>query len=74
MTRKELNIALAEQETNLRQWALDHGYKPRTVQQVVQRYIGTDREPRGRLTYKILRELSRTLGKEILPGILKDEQ
>jgi hypothetical protein len=73
MTRKELNIALAEKETNLRQWAIDHDYKPRTVQQVVQRYIGADREPRGRLTYKILRELSRTLGKEILPGILDNE-
>jgi hypothetical protein len=73
MTRKELTLLLAEKELSLRQWALEHGYNPRTVAQVVSRYTNTDRQPRGRMTHRILRELSQALGKEILPGILEDE-
>jgi hypothetical protein len=73
MTRKELNVLLAEQETNLSQWAKANGYQPRTVAQVVSRYLGKDRKPRGLTTYKILRDLSRMLGQEIIPGILEEE-
>jgi hypothetical protein len=73
MTRKELNVLLAERETNLSQWAKAKGYQPHTVAKVVSRYIGTVRQPRGRLTHAILRDLSRTLGQEIIPGILEDE-
>jgi hypothetical protein len=44
----------------------------RTVTQVVQRWAGNKKLPRGRLTFQILQDLSRVIGKEVLPGILAD--
>jgi hypothetical protein len=73
MTRKDLNVLLAERETSLRQWAIKNGYRPGTVTQVVNRYLSTDRKPRGRESYAILRGLSKDLGKEIVPGILQPD-
>jgi len=40
------------------------------VAQAVSRWSGKADLPRGRLTYRILRDLSRFIGKEIVPGVL----
>lgn len=55
-----------------RQWALAHGYGPRTVTQAVHRWAGRRDQPRGRLTHRILCELSRDIGREVVPGILAE--
>lgn len=55
-----------------RQWAIKHNYGPRTVTQAVHRYAGKTELPRGRLTFRILRELSKTIGKDIVPGVTKE--
>lgn len=67
-----IQARLVEQDSNFRQFALTHGYAPRTVTQVVSRYAGTQNLPRGRIGFCILLELSRTIGKEVVPGILKE--
>lgn len=73
MNKNQIRARLVEKGSSLRQFALAHGYEPRTVTQAVDRYAESDSLPRGRLTFRILRDLSRELGFEILPGILADE-
>ena len=70
MEKRQIQARLIERGSNFRQFALSHGYEVRTVTQVVQRWAGNKKLPRGRLTFQILRDLSRVIGKEILPGIL----
>ncbi len=70
MEKRQIQARLIERGSNFRQFALTHGYEVRTVTQVVQRWAGHNKLPRGRLTFQILRDLSRVIGKEILPGIL----
>lgn len=65
-----IHARLIEQGSNFYQFALTYGYKPRTVTQVVARWAGQHGEPRGRLTYQILRDLSKAVGYEIIPGVL----
>lgn len=72
MEKRQIQARLIESGSNFRQFALSHGYEVRTVTQVVQRWAGHDKLPRGRLTFQILRDLSRVIGKEVLPGILAD--
>ena len=72
MTKQEINSRLIGRETNFHRWALAHGYKPRTVGQVVDRWAGRPNPPLGRLSYRILQDLSREIGEEIIPGILQD--
>lgn len=72
MTKQEINSRLIERETNVHRWSLAHGYKPRTVGQVVDRWAGRQDAPLGRLSYRIMQDLSREIGSEIIPGILKD--
>lgn len=72
MEKRQIQARLIERGSNFRQFALSHGYEVRTVTQVVQRWAGNKRLPRGRLTFQILRDLSRVIGKEILPGILAE--
>lgn len=72
MEKRQIQARLIERGSNFRQFALSHGYEVRTVTQVVQRWAGHDKLPRGRLTFQILRDLSRVIGKEVLPGILTD--
>lgn len=76
MEKRQIQARLIECGSNFRQFALAHGYEVRTVTQVVQRWAGHDKLPRGRLTFQILRDLSLVIGKEVLPGILakSDEQ
>lgn len=72
MEKRQIQARLIERGSNFRQFALSHGYEVRTVTQVVQRWAGNNKLPRGRLTFQILRDLSRVIGKEILPGILAE--
>ena len=70
MNHNQIKARLMERGGNLSRFARQHGYLPRMVQQTVRRYADTQRRPRGILTYRILRDLSREIGQEILPGIL----
>lgn len=72
MEKRQIQARLIENGSNFRQFAISHGYEPRTVTQVVQRWAGHDSLPRGRLSFRILRDISRLIGKEVLPGILVD--
>lgn len=72
MKKQQIHARLIERDTNFRQWALTHGYEPRTVTQVVNRWCGRKDLPRGRLSYRILTDLSRDIGKEIIPNILRE--
>lgn len=72
MDKYQIHARLIEQKSNFRQFALNAGYEPRTVTQAVDRWAGKQELPRGRLTFRILKELSRTIGKEIVPGILHE--
>lgn len=72
MEKRYIQARLIERGSNFRQFALSHGYEVRTVTQVVQRWAGHDKLPRGRLTFQILSDLSRVIGKEVLPGILAE--
>jgi len=72
MAKRQIQARLIERDSNFRQFAISHGYAPRTVTQVVKRWAGHDTLPRGRLSFQILRDLSKLIGKEILPGILAD--
>lgn len=64
-----IQARLVEQDSSFRQFALEHGYEPRTVTQAVTRYAGRHDLPRGRLTFRILLKLSQTIGTEVVPGI-----
>ncbi|MEI7250289.1 hypothetical protein [Pectobacterium versatile] len=72
MNKRKILARLIERDSNFRQFALCGGYEPRTVTQVVSRWAGKTDLPRGRLTYKILRDLSVTIGAEVIPGILNE--
>ncbi|APV88258.1 hypothetical protein [Salmonella enterica] len=72
MNKYQIHARLIEQKSNFRQFAINGGYEPRTVTQAVDRWAGKQELPRGRLTFRILKELSRTIGKEIVPGILHE--
>jgi len=70
MKKQQIHARLIEQGSNFRRFALAHGYKSRTVTQAVERWAGSDDQPRGRLSFAILRTLSREIGREIVPGAL----
>lgn len=74
MNKHQIHVRLVEQHSSFRQFALSRGYKPRTVTQAVNRWAGSYEFPRGRLTYKILRDLSDAIGVEVIPGILGGEE
>ncbi|MCH5051180.1 hypothetical protein [Pectobacterium aquaticum] len=72
MNKRKILARLIERDSNFRQFALCGGYEPRTVTQVVSRWAGKTDLPRGRLTYKILRDLSVVIDAEVIPGILNE--
>ena len=72
MEKRHIQARLIEHGSNFRQFAISHGYEPRTVTQVVQRWAGHDTLPRGRLSFRILKDISKVIGKEVIPGILAD--
>lgn len=71
-TFRRVHAALVLKGYSYASWATERGYIPRTVVQVVHRYAGTKDEPRGRLTWKILCDLSAETGIELVPGSLKE--
>ena len=72
MNHRQIYARLIEKGSNFRQFALAHGYEPRTVTQVVSRYAGQRDLPRGRLSFQILQDLSREIGREVVPGALPE--
>lgn len=72
MEKRQIQARLIENGSNFRQFAMSHGYGTRTVTQAVQRWAGHDSLPQGRLTFCILRDLSKFIGEEVVPGILTE--
>ncbi|MEE1883177.1 hypothetical protein V0R55_23735 [Pseudomonas soli] len=70
MAKRQIQARLIERGSNFRQFALAHGYEPRTVTQVVQRWAGAEKLPRGRLSFLILQALSKDIDCELIPGLL----
>lgn len=70
MEKHQVRARLVERGSSYRQWAIVNNYQPRTVTQAVSRWAGKSELPRGRLTYRILRDLSQELGQEITRGVL----
>lgn len=68
----QIQARLIERGSNFRKFAISHGYEVRTVTQAVQRWAGHKALPQGRLTFQILRDLSRAIEVEVLPGILAE--
>lgn len=65
---KTIQRALRERGTSLYAWARDHGFEQRSVYQAVHFWGDrTDREPRGNIYRKIIRQLREELGTELLP-------
>lgn len=73
MEKRLIQARLIERGSNFRQFAISHGYEPRTVTQAIQRWAGHTNLPCGRLTFRILQDLSVFIGQEVLPGILQKE-
>ena len=69
---RRAHAALIMKGFSFASWAEANGYLPRTVIQAVHRYAGTQDQPRGRLTWKILCELSQETGIELVPNSLKE--
>lgn len=72
MEKRQIQARLIEKGSNFRQFAISHKYVPRTVTQVVDRWAGSSTLPCGRLTFCILKDLSRFIDQEVLPGILTE--
>lgn len=69
---RQVHAALILKGHSYKSWAEDNNFQPRTVTQAVYRYAGTKDQPRGRLTWKILCELSAATGIELVPGSLQE--
>lgn len=69
INKRQIEARLIERGTNFRRFALEKGYKPRTVTQVVDRWVTRKDLPRGRLSYQILIDLSAEIEQEIIPGL-----
>ena len=73
MEKRLIQARLIERGSNFRQFAISHGYEPRTVTQVIKRWAGHTNLPSGRLTFRILQDLSVFIGQEVLPRILQQD-
>lgn len=71
MTPNEIRRELLERDVTLPDWSRRHGYDPEMVRRVVTRY-GDDptKTPRGVKTFKILKELSNTIGRPVHPSLV----
>jgi len=70
MNKRQIHARLIEQGLTFRQFALAKGYDPRTVTQTVARWAGSQDMPHGRIATSIMRDLSKQLGVELIPGLL----
>ncbi|TBT34588.1 hypothetical protein D5E85_12935 [Vibrio parahaemolyticus] len=69
VTARDIQAALLLKGYSCRSWAIAHGYYPRTVQKCIQRHAPEhNREIKGELYCEILRELSKTIGFELVGG------
>ena len=63
--------ALRDKSTSARQWAIKHGYPPRSVYAVIRDWAGrTDRHPHGGQARQIIRLLRQELGADLVPAPL----
>jgi hypothetical protein len=69
MNKNEIRAELLLKGYSIRSWARQHGFCEFTTLASINRYAGTHDIPRGRITFAILVRLSRTVGKEIVPGL-----
>jgi len=69
MNKQEIRVELMLQGYSIRSWAREHGFCEFTTLASINRYAGTQDVPRGRITFAILVQLSRTVGQEIVPGL-----
>jgi hypothetical protein len=70
MTLNQVRAKLLEKHnSSFRKFALDNGYEIRNVHQVVSRYAGTEKKPRGILAWKILRDISIAIDEPIIDGL-----
>lgn len=74
MTPNQIRARLIEKGRSFRQFAMEHGYNPRNVTQVVARWAGETRLPNGRQAFAILHDLSLEIGEELIPGLLNDDE
>ncbi|SDQ54729.1 hypothetical protein SAMN05216487_2437 [Pseudomonas sp. UC 17F4] len=73
MNKRAVQARLIERGSNFSKFAHQHNYDPCTVRQAVERWADKTTLPSGRITFSILRDLSRFIGEEVVPGILVDE-
>lgn len=71
MTKLQIRARLIEQGYSLRQFAITHGYDPRTLTQTLDRWLGSETLPSGPLAFSIMHDLSIAVGEELIPGLLK---
>jgi len=72
VTKREIQARLIERGSNFLKFATKHGYAPRTVTQVVDRWAGKKELPQGRLSFRILVDISKEIGQEVSPGLLSE--
>lgn len=70
MNKLKIRARLIEQGISLRQFAINHGYEPRTVTQTIDRWVGSETLPNGRIAFSIMRDLSIAVKQELIPGLL----
>ncbi|WP_299001685.1 hypothetical protein [uncultured Shewanella sp.] len=64
-----IHAALLAQGMSCRSWAIENGYKPRTVQKYIQWFApDTGRRPKRKLANSIMSDLSKTIGVQLLGG------
>lgn len=66
---RSIQADLTAQDSNIRQFAIEHEYDPGTVRLTLLTYAGTRQMPRSRKRMKILLQVSRLIGREIVPGL-----
>lgn len=69
VTKREIQALLIMRNSNFLKFAAKYGYLARTVTQVVDRWAGKKELPQGRLSFRILVDLSREIDQEITPGL-----
>jgi len=71
MTKLQIRARLIEQGYSLRQFAIANGYEPRAVTQTIDRWLGSETLPNGRIAFSVMHDLSIAVGEELIPGLLK---
>lgn len=67
VTARDVRAALIRQGSSCRSWAIARGFSPRTVQKCIQEHPPESKKKvRGEAYKHILRELSNTLGQNLL--------